>query len=241
MYTSCSNLSVEEIPLGRLSIGLSIFALIALVCSITAQPRVPRIAQPKTILENEFVRVSQIDSVPPRSAIFDTPEFQEIALWLVDSSSESVSKGTSRTNGPFDFGSVEFLTHKIETKLEPPGGRHPLRLVYIDLKAIPPLTPFEKDAVRLDAGHNKVLFENDRVRIVRLQFPLGEKGPIVDKRARVIILLNDMHAEVAKPGGAPEPRDGTAGTIYWSLGGSQATMNRNETKLDNIVVELKGK
>ncbi len=103
------------------------------------------------------------------------------------------------------------------------------------------MTPFEKDAVKLDLKHNKVVFENDRVRVVHLQFPLGEKGPIVDKRARVIILVTDMHAEVAKPGGSPEPRDGTAGTIYFSLGGSQATMNRNETKLDNIVVELKGK
>jgi hypothetical protein len=50
-----------------------------------------------------------------------------------------------------------------------------------------------------------------------------------------------MHAEVAKPNGNPEPRDGRAGVIQWSLGGSQATMNRNETKLDNIVIELKAK
>lgn len=227
--------------MGRLSLGLSTGALLALVSSITVQSGVPREAQPKIILENEYVRVSQFDALPPGYTISRTPDFPEIALWLFDSSSQLLSRGATKTIDSFDFGSVQFLKDKIKSKIEAPGGCDPLRLIYIDLIAVPPSTPFDKDAVKLDPGHNKVLFENDRVRIVRLQFPLGEKGPIVDKRARVIILLSDMHAEVAKPGGAPEPRDGTAGTIYWSLGGSQATMNRNETKLDNIVVELKGK
>ena len=57
---------------------------------------------------------------------------------------------------------------------------------------------FDKDAVKLDPPHNKVLFENDRVRVVVVHFGLGEKGPVVDKRPRVIILLNDMHADVAR-------------------------------------------
>jgi hypothetical protein len=114
--------------------------------------------------------------------------------------------------------------------------------VRIELKSLPPVSPFEKDAVALDPPHNKVLFENDRVRAVDVHFGLGEKGPVVDKRPRVIILLNDMHADVARhDGDPPSPRDGKAGVIQWSLGGSQATMNRNETKLDNIVVEIKGK
>jgi len=227
--------------LRHLSLGLSTGALIALVGSITLQSGVPQGAQPRTILENEYVRVSQIDALAPGYTISRTPDSPEIALWLVDSSIQLLSRGATKTIDSFDFGSVQFLNEKIESKVEAPGGCDPLRLVFIDLITIPPSTPFEKDAVKLDRAHNKVLFENDRVRIVHLQFPLGEKGPIVDKRPRVIILLTDMHAQVVKPGGQPEPRDGTAGTIYWSLGGSQATMNRNETKLDNIVVELKGK
>jgi hypothetical protein len=114
--------------------------------------------------------------------------------------------------------------------------------IHIELKDFPPASAFEKDAVKLDPSHNKVLFENDRVRVVDVHFGLGEKGPVVDKRPRVIILLNDMHADVARhEGDTPSPRDGKAGVIQWSLGGSQATMNRSETKLDNIVVEIKGK
>lgn len=117
-----------------------------------------------------------------------------------------------------------------------------IREIRIELKDSPPTSPFDRDAVKLDPSHNKVLLENASVRVVDVHFGLGEKGPVVDKRPRVIILLNDMHADVAKhDGDTPSPRDGKSGVIQWSLGGSQATMNRNETKLDNIVVEIKGK
>ncbi len=115
------------------------------------------------------------------------------------------------------------------------------RRILIELKAPPPATPFVDDAVKIDKKHNRVLFENDRVRIVRVTFGRGQSGPMVDKRPRVIILLMDMHAHVVKPGGVPEAREAAAGTIQWSLGGRQATMNGKAGPLDNIVVELKGK
>jgi hypothetical protein len=115
------------------------------------------------------------------------------------------------------------------------------RRVLIELKSPPPVTPFVDDAVKLDRKHNRVLFENDRVRIVRVTFGRGQSGPMVDKRPRVIILLMDMHAQVVKPGGVPEARDAAAGTIQWSLGGRQATTNGKAGPLDNIIVELKGK
>ncbi len=114
------------------------------------------------------------------------------------------------------------------------------RAVKIEFKASPPAVgPFEKDAAKLDPKHNEVLFENDRVRVVRIHFGPGESGPVVDKRPRVIILLTDTHAQVRTPDGKLSPRDSPAGAIQWSLGGSQATINGNVGPLENIVVELK--
>jgi hypothetical protein len=100
---------------------------------------------------------------------------------------------------------------------------------------------FGDDATILDPKHNEVLFENKRVRVVRIHFPPGESGPIVDKRARVIIMLTDSHATVTLPDGHSEVRDGKAGTVSFSKGGRQATNNVGTTELENIVVELKGK
>lgn len=102
-------------------------------------------------------------------------------------------------------------------------------------------TSFDRDAVKLDEAHNDVLLENDRIRIVSVHFKPGESGPIVDKRPRVIILLDDMHAIVTLPDGHGEPRDGKAGTVYWGNAGAQATKNIGDKSFENIVVELKGK
>jgi hypothetical protein len=115
------------------------------------------------------------------------------------------------------------------------------REVRIELKKDPPAPAFEKDAVKLDPAHNILLDENDHFRVVQVHFGLNEQGPVVDKRPRVIIILTDTHAQVQKPGGTPEVRDGTAGTVQWSLGGSQATINFGTLRLNNTVVELKGK
>lgn len=196
----------------------------------------------QVVLDNDYVRVfRQADMLPGKMV---TPPLRSARdyvriIFLAEKPSEECKGLVSRTS--FSDIYVDYITPRDESKRTRTVARCRWKAVLIDLKSQPPPTPFALDAVKLDPQHNLVLFENDRVRVVRVHFDLGEKGPVVDKRPRVIILVTDMHAEVAKSGGAPEARDGTAGTIYWSLGGSQATMNRNETKLDNIVVELKGK
>ena len=191
------------------------------------------------VLENEYARISKMYFLPESTSLTVTPDFPEIVLFLI-----GPVGGGEKQRGPdyFEFSSVHFANAKQTAKIPTPGGCDSVLKILIDLKSAPPFSLFEKDAVKLDTAHNKVLFENDRVRVVHVHFGLGEKGPVVDKRPRVIILLNDMHADVARhEGDTPSPRDGKAGVIQWSLGGSQATMNRSETELDNVVVEIKGK
>jgi len=114
-------------------------------------------------------------------------------------------------------------------------------LIYVGLKAIPTSSPFSDDAVKIDSSHNEVLLDNDRVRVVRIHFALGESGPIVDKRPRVIAAVTDSHATVTFPDGHSEPRDMKAGTVSFGNAGRQATKNTGKTPLENIVVELKSK
>lgn len=113
--------------------------------------------------------------------------------------------------------------------------------IIITLKSDPSKAPFQDDAVKLDPKHNEVLLNNDSVRVVRVHFPPGESGPMVDKRARVIIMITDSHATVTLPDGHSEVRDGKAGTVSFSKAGRQATNNVGTTPLENIVVELKSK
>jgi hypothetical protein len=162
------------------------------------------------------------------------------------------------TPGPIVFVDVPIVN--AETKARAFSGAQRLRVSYVKAHAqhgcggYPDMTEyqvllgaptvagrFEDDAVKLDPKHNEVLLENDRVRVVRIHFPPGESGPMVDKRARVIIVLTDSHATVTLPDGHSEVRDGKAGTVYYGKAGRQATNNIGPTPLENIVVELKGK
>jgi hypothetical protein len=115
------------------------------------------------------------------------------------------------------------------------------REFWIQLQSAPPSSSFADDAVKLDPKHNELLLDNDRVRFVRIHFAPGESGPMVDKRARVIIVLTDSHASVTLPDGHNEVRDGKAGTVSFGNAGRQATNNIGSTPLENIVVELKSK
>jgi hypothetical protein len=199
------------------------------------------------VLENEYVRVSKLD--------FDTKQLRESNTKLpepgVATTATVVIVIEQFTKVEWSELSPNHLTYKFVDasfagegqKLSRNMHNFPgpvFREIKIEFKAQPPASHFEEDAVKLDPKHNEVLFENERARVVRVHFGWGEKGPMVDKRPRVIILLTDTHAQVMRPDGQLSPRDSTAGTIQWSLGGRQATMNGIMSSLENIVVELKG-
>jgi hypothetical protein len=196
---------------------------------------------PHSVLENDYVRISKVYLHAGSQSPYTVPAGLAavvVRLRFIYGLATAAQFGTQG----YSLDRVMFLNAGESSKDVQTSSISGVLEARIELKSLPPASPFEKDAVAIDPSHNKVLFENDRVRVVDVHFGLGEKGPVVDKRPRVIILVNDMHADVAKhEGDTLSPRDGKSGVIQWSLGGSQATMNRNETKLDNIVVEIKGK
>jgi hypothetical protein len=187
-----------------------------------------------TILENEFVKVTQTLVTDDPDLLFQASAHSRITLFIA-------GPGVERVGGPerYMYDSVRYIPKGQAKKIPWSFGCDPIWKIVLELKSPPPIGPFADDAVKLDPKHNKVVLENDRVRVVHLLFPPGEEGPQVDKRPRVIILLTDTHAQVRTPDGKLSPRDSVAGTIQWSLGGRQATINGTAGPLENIVVELK--
>lgn len=213
------------------------FATLAIVVAIGSQT--PSVAPPETVIDNDYVRVF-VQPVDSRNVAL-SHKFDALCI-SVFAAAPKVQHNKNIPVQPLPYVQADYFDRQEQQIMAIPMESDPTKSIWIEFKSQPPQSPFDRDAVKLDPDHNLVLFENSHVRVVRVHFGLGEKGPVVDKRPRVIILLNDMHADVARrDGDAPSPRDGKAGVIQWSLGGSQATMNRNETKLDNIVVEIKGK
>jgi hypothetical protein len=223
------------------------FALLLPIGLVSVQQEETAADHREKVLENEYVRVSKLD--------FDTQQLRQsgeklqepgvatvaTAGILVEQFTKAEWTELGSSHLTFKFVDASFAEEGQELSRNMHDFPGPVfREIKIEFKALPPAGPFERDAVKLDPKHNEVLFENDRVRVVRIHFWLGESGPMVDKRPRVIILLTDTHAQVKTPDGKLSPRDSVAGTIQWSLGGRQATINGNVGPLENIVVELKG-
>lgn len=213
------------------------FAVLALVGAVGSQ--FPSATSPEAVIDNDYVRV--FIQPPNLRNVPLTHKFDALGINVFDAAPK-VQHNKKIPDQPLPYVQADYFDRQEQQVMAIPMDSDPIKSIWIEFKSQPPQSPFDRDAVNLDPQHNLVLFENSHVRVVRVHFGLGEKGPVVDKRPRVIILLNDMHADVARhEGDTPSPRDGKAGVIQWSLGGSQATMNRSETKLDNIVVEIKRK
>ena len=195
----------------------------------------PAEVSPQDIVVNDYVRVFEMPQLRGQLAKLPiTPGREAVCVRLQEQDRVSVLPPHLR------LFHVDYLSPKEKGMHFSPSTNGRVRTIWIELKSLTAVERFVDDAVKLDPKHNEVLFENERVRVVRVHFGLGESGPIVDKRPRVIILLTDTHATVTLPDGHSETREGTAGTVQWSKGGRQATINGSVGPLENIVVELKG-
>jgi|ERR1700733_5763139 hypothetical protein len=211
-------------------------ALVSVALACVGLPAEQSVQNPAPVaaLENENVRVL-VD--PPAHAksinlCFNIDEFPFVRLFLPTPTSENLDRtdGQGRFTGYFD--------------VKEPYGCTPQdsgTTVYLYLKSAPAAAEFKDDAARSDETHNEVLFENSRVRVVRVHFRPGESGPMVDKRPRLIAAVSDSHATVTFPDGHCEAREMKAGAVSFGNAGRQATKNTGTTPLENIVVELKSK
>jgi hypothetical protein len=111
--------------------------------------------------------------------------------------------------------------------------------VFVDLKAVPPKAKFKDDAMDLDSAHNQILLENGRVRVLYFHLGPGESEPVVDLRARVIVVMTDSKEISTFPDGHFEERSNRAGEVSFDKAGREATKNTGLTTLRNIIVELK--
>lgn len=196
----------------------------------------------KITLENEYVRVVQLSLAPGQKTAMHTHGGSPVVLVGFSEGRFKLTDATGKVReGQGKFGSVTYspghpMKHQSENV-----GTVPLRDFRVELKADPPRVNLQQDAVQLDPAHNKLETENDRVRVVRIKFGPGEKGPVVDKRPRVIVFLTDMDAQVISPEGRKETRKSKAGQVMWGAAGKQATENASDKAFEALVIELKGK
>jgi quercetin dioxygenase-like cupin family protein len=98
-----------------------------------------------------------------------------------------------------------------------------------------------QDAVKVDPKHYKVEFENDQVRVLRITYGPGEKSVMHEHPASVAVFLTEAHVRFTTPDGKTQEANQKAGSTQWEAGGKHLPENVGKTRLELILVELKGK
>lgn len=96
-----------------------------------------------------------------------------------------------------------------------------------------------QDPVAVDAKHYKVEFENEQVRVLRINYGAKEKSVMHQHSAAVVVALSETNTKFTFTDGKSENRSIKAGQAMWTPAGTHLPENRSSKPFEAILVELK--
>jgi len=90
-----------------------------------------------------------------------------------------------------------------------------------------------------DPEHEKLEFENRRVRVLRIRVGPHEKVPMHERPARVVVCLTDLRVKVTLPDGKVVARQRKAGEVAWASAEKRGGENLSEQAFELVAVEPK--
>jgi quercetin dioxygenase-like cupin family protein len=189
----------------------------------------------KVEFENAQVRVTRLTYPAGATAPTHTHDLPRAVVELVDSRQRA------------DDGTVSERKRWSSRFAEPNTSPH--KAVYltsaesiaVELKgasgAVAPVP--STNATVVDPAHHKVEFENSRIRIVRMTYPVGSKIPMHSHLPGVTIALTAT--TVHSWGSDNKETDGqtVAGSVAWSEASTHANEVRGKSPLELVRIELK--
>jgi quercetin dioxygenase-like cupin family protein len=118
----------------------------------------------------------------------------------------------------------------------------PVFLAAVGLALFASVVPAKaQDAVKVDPKHYRVEFENDKIRVLRVNYGPHEKSVMHEHPANFAVFLTDGNARFTLPDGKTVDAPVKAGTTQWDAGGKHLPENLGDAPFELIVVELKDK
>jgi len=96
-----------------------------------------------------------------------------------------------------------------------------------------------QDAVKVDAKHYTVAFEDDQVRVLKVHYGPGEKSVMHSHPATVAVFLNDAKGKFNFPDGTSKDFNVKAGDVIHNSATAHLPENTGDQAFDVVVVELK--
>ena len=219
---------------------LSLLALIVLAVS-TAVAQDPVVADAdhiKLVFENDQVRVLRYSYKPgDKSPIHEHPA--NVIIALSDQDAKSTVNGKT-TDVHFKAGEAVWrgpTKHIFENT-----GTTPAEGILVEPKGAgnAAWTPPPRDSLKTAPETHKLEFENDKVRVVRVHYEPGEKGPMHDHPDQVQIWLTDADIPITLPDGRTQVGHVKAGLARWWNAFSHKAENVSDKPFEYVSVELKG-
>jgi len=192
-------------------------------------------------IENRWVRVLRLTlGAQESSPLHEQPE--SVVVFLTGAHERLTSPGKPAQEIARRAGEVthfDGLRHTEENLAD-----RPLEAVIIELKPAPPGSdsapwPLPLDPMKLDRPHHSVLFENDRVRVLRTVLEPHLKGPLHEHPHYVVVYLTDLHTTMTMADGKAVDNPRRPGEVAWRDPLKHVTENIGDREAIEIQVELK--
>jgi quercetin dioxygenase-like cupin family protein len=96
-----------------------------------------------------------------------------------------------------------------------------------------------QDPVEVDSDHYSVVFENEKVRVIRITYGPGEESVMHYHPAGVAVFLTDHHVKFTMPDGETAEVKAKTGEAAWTEAGPHLPENMGDDPLELILVEMK--
>jgi quercetin dioxygenase-like cupin family protein len=214
------------------------YALIALLPLALA-------AQTKVSIDNPRVRILTAVDRPHQPTALHKHEFNRVMIYLDDGLQDISVPGAPVEHHQWKAGEVVWSVGGPQHISENVGSAD-LHIVEIEIKqpapAAPPARKRDLDPLVIDPAHNKLIFENDQVRVYRSSVDTGgrEKWHEHAGAGRAVVLLGPLAARLEAANGQASPMSGARGDVFWTDGYiKHRGSNIGSRASEMIIVEVK--
>ena len=97
---------------------------------------------------------------------------------------------------------------------------------------------YAQDAAEVDPEHYKVEFENDQVRVLRINYAPGDKSVMHSHPEGVVIFLTDGSGRFNYPDGKTEDMNFESGLVIWTEAQTHQPENTGDKPFEVIQIEM---
>jgi quercetin dioxygenase-like cupin family protein len=222
----------------RRVLSLSILLCLAATTAFAQDPVKVDAKHYKVLLENDSVRVLSIKyKAKGKSVMHEHPA--SVVVFLSDYHTKFNLPDQTTTDNSGKAG--EFRFADAGKHLPENVGDTTLEAVLVELKDRPAAaaTTITLDPVKVDPEHHKLEFENDRVRVIRVNFKPHEKTKEHEHPRAVAVFLTDVKSKFTLPDGKTREGGGKRGQVTWIAGERHIVEDMSSKPAEIILVELK--